>query len=303
MTVYFMPIGSGIGDILVCKPAFEWLVKNCDDAVFLVARGPRQSGLSRLLEGAAGEIEEPHLKSIQQPEDRVVNLREHHWQTSHDWFSPEFKARFPELRISQILQDICKLHHIQANHNEIKPLHFSPDKRSENKIILVPGTTMKSKKLAADFWLNVNARLRNRGIQTILLGKTDEQPLQELMHDIAHLETADLQEAINLISSCRGVISVDTGLMHIAVQQQIKTIAIYGVCEVYYRPAAHCYPIFTHILKVADEKPQFDRNANPRFSTTFDTWEYLPASAETGEFLEFSDYDRLLGLLEEAEMI
>lgn len=298
MTIYFLCLGSGIGDVLVCKPAFEWLCANGAEPVFFVARGPRQVGLSRLLQGAAGEVREDELPGIVKPEDRVINLRAHSWQTDHDWFSAEFKARYPGIKVSEILDDACREHGIHADNREIRALPFSIDERGSNKVVLVPNTTMKAKKLRPQFWMDLAHTLKVRGWDAIVLGSTapntvNATELQTLVeHGLTHHATQDLQEAINIISSARAVVSLDTGLMHIAVQQGINTVAIFGACEVYYRPAPNCFPIFTDRRVPAQENYKLYK-----FSSVYDTWGELPSTADDGDYIDFADCDKVLQLL------
>ena len=297
MVIYFEALGSGIGDVLVCKPAFEWLAKNSAEPVMFVARGPRQAGLSSLLDGANGEVREVDLPQIVKPEDRVVNLRDHRWQTNHDWYSPEFKELYGHMKVQDILGEICADKGISADQREMKPLPFKRDRRAEKKIILVPGSVIKSKKLGTTFWLKLFERLTAQHREVIMLGtlKYSEQLHELISAGIPHLETPHLQDAIDVIGSCDGVIAVDTGLMHIAVQQQIRTVVIFGECEVYYRPSPFCFPIFTD--KRISSLSSGAEYQTYQFSSTFDNWDYLVSSSEDGEYLQFDDVDSVLALL------
>jgi hypothetical protein len=298
MVVYFAPIGSGIGDIVVCKPAAEWLARHSSEPVFLVVRGPRQVGLSRLIDGVAGEVIELELKGRLSGKDRLINLRDHDLQRKHDWFAPEFKSRFPNLRIAEILEEICSGLEIRANHREIKELFCRKDVRSQNAIVLVPGTTLKSKTLTTRFWLKLHEELRCRNHPCLMLGSVEHsRQTQELVElGIPHLATEDLQEAINLLANAKAVVSVDTGLMHLAVQQGVRTVAIFGVCEVYYRPVSNCLPIFTDdgspLLQLGSDYPIHE------FPAEFDNWNYFPSTAEDGDYIRFMDTTKVLDLLE-----
>jgi hypothetical protein len=301
LVTYFQALGSGVGDVLVCKPAFEWLAANSSEPVVFVARGPRQVGLSILLEGAHGEVDELNLPRLFKPGDKLVNLRDHELQTAHDWFSPDFKVRFGHMKVAEILNEICASKGILANNREIKPLQFSPDRRSRDKVILSPATTCKSKQLESKFWLELADRLRQLSIDTIVLGVLHySAQIQDLVRaGFTHIETEKLQEAVNLISCARAMISVDTGLMHIGVQQSVNTIAIFGACEVYYRPSPHCFPIFTD-KRSCDPASEYKTY---NFSTTYHNWDYLPPEAESGDFLDFEDYDRIIDLLQQCVQV
>ncbi len=297
MAIYFAPVGSGIGDVVVCKPAGEWLARNCPDPVFFVARGPRQVSLSRLIDGLAGEITELELKEKLSESDRLVNLRDHHLQRHHDWFAPDFKRRFPNFHIVQILDEICRDFGIEADHSEIKPFVYSQDERARDAVILVPGTTMKSKSLKTSFWLSLHAQLAKQGRKCLMLGSLEHsrQTKELASAGISHLPTENLQEAIDLISNASSLVSVDTGLMHIGVQQGVNTVCIYGVCETYHRATPNSRPIFTDVLNLSlvppPEYPRYD------FPAIYDNWNYLPASAEDGDYIAFDDVQAVLDLL------
>jgi len=59
------------------------------------------------------------------------------------------------------------------------------------------------------------------------------------------IATATIQDAIDVISSAKAVLSVDTGLHHIAVTQGIPTVAFYQGYPLYYRERPNCYPLFS----------------------------------------------------------
>lgn len=297
MTVYFKVLGSGIGDVVVCKSAFESFCKSTSEDVVFVARGPRQVGLSKLLAGAAGEVSELEVKEKMREGDSIINLRDHPWQREHDWYSADFKVRYPDVKVLEMLEVICRDKGLDVDVREMAPFKFEQDARATGKVIVIPGTTMKAKKMKPTFWLNLAARLHDGGIETIMLGHAEASPeVEELISlGLQHVDTPTLQEAINLISSCRAVVSVDTGLMHIAVQQGIKTVAIFGQCEIYYRPAKNCLPIFTDRrlseYEFTGEYKFFD------FAAEYDTWDYLPPESEEGALIKFDDPAKVVEML------
>jgi hypothetical protein len=297
MTVFFKVLGSGIGDVVVCKSTFESFCRNTAEDVVFVARGPRQVGLSKLLEGAAGEVREFEIEERMKDGDSVINLRDHPWQREHDWFSADFKARYPKIKVLEILDDICRDKGIEANTRELKRFPFEFDSRAADKVIVIPGTTMKAKKMKPAFWQKLVSQLFAKNVQTIMLGSVDASPeISELgALGIEHIVTPDLQDAINLISSCKAVVSVDTGLMHVAVQQGIKTVVIFGQCEIYYRPAENCIPIFTD--RRISEYEFTGEYKLWNFSVDYDSWEYLPPAANDGALIKFDDPAKIIELL------
>src|SRR5215470_1031308 len=134
---YLAPIGSGLGDVIVCRPILDWLIANCSGPVYLVARGPRQVGTSALFPGLAGEVCELELPRLLQPSDQYINLRDHPLQRHEDWFSEEFKCKYPNHTIVDILAHIAMDAGILANCGEIKPFEFDVDPRAAGRVILI----------------------------------------------------------------------------------------------------------------------------------------------------------------------
>jgi hypothetical protein len=317
MTIYFAPVGSGIGDVIVCLPVCNWLVEHSNEPVFLVARGPRQVNLSKVIPGLAGEVAEPDLDKVMKPGDRLINLRDHPLQKHHDWFSKEFQTSYPDCRISEILAAICAdLNlNIDADLSQIKPLQFEVDERSRDKVILIPGTTIKAKMIAPHFWRNLYQSLQDMGVDCLVLGLLDRSKDTKALVEagLPHIETLSIEQAINLISGAKAAVSVDTGLMHIAVQQGIKTVAVHGICEVYHRPAKNCIPIFTnafHRSRPSSTEPAAPLRVPPAFippdsqysrhdfPVRFTTWNWDPEEGvEDGEYLPFDDHKKVIELL------
>jgi len=309
MTTYFAPTGSGIGDVIVCLPVCEWLTAHSTEPVVLVARGPRQVNLSSVIPGLAGEVREVDLAEVMKPGDRFINLRDHPLQKHHDWFSEEFQKSYPDFRITEILSVICRDFNIPADLSAIKPFRYSVDERSRGKVILIPGTTVKVKMMRPHFWLNLYHELKDMGTDCLIVGLLERcNDIKSLVDaGVPHIETPSIEQAINLISSAQSVVAVDTGLMHIAVQQGVKTVAIHGKCEIYYRPAENCIPIYTNSFHrsaatkielpnrwdaCADgSEPQCD------FPVMYDTWDWDPPGVEDGDYVMFDDHKRIIELL------
>jgi ADP-heptose:LPS heptosyltransferase len=295
MAIYVALIGSGLGDVVVCRPVLDHLVAQKKEPVYLVVRGPRQVGTGKLIDGLAGEVLEPEVKNLLKEGDRYINLRDHPLQRQHDWFSPAFQSTHPGMTIQKVVQTICSDMSISLSMDEFRPFHFQSDKRASGKIIFVPSTTMTIKTLHPDFWLNLQKALQQRHQDVIMLGSLEHSSqMQHLAKlGILHIPSDDIQDAVNLISSCSGVVSVDTGLMHIAVQQGIRTVAIFGEWHLYYRVRKNCYPIFA--AQPPEAKPYVTQEKD--FGCDYDNWNYFPPDHDTGSPLAFNDVMKVVELL------
>lgn len=239
--IYLAPLGSGVGDVVVALPALEWLTAQ-GAQTYLVARGPRQLGFDYAIPALAGVVREPEVP----PDAHYINLRDHSIQRNYDWYSEAFERDYPNFRINEIMATICRDKGIKADFATLPKLVFRPQAAAKDKVILVPGTTSDFKALPSSTWRALVALLRSEHISPLILGEPDRSAVvADLIADgIPHLGTPVIQDAIDIISSSRGCISVDTGLMHIAVQQNVPTVAVFNSVHTYYRAAAHCQPVF-----------------------------------------------------------
>jgi ADP-heptose:LPS heptosyltransferase len=80
---------------------------------------------------------------------------------------------------------------------------------------------------------------------------------------VRHLETPEIGDAIDVLGSVDAAVAVDTGLMHIAVQQGTPTVALFNSVHTYLRPSAHCLPLFAPQCAIECQFPEPDGSAFP----------------------------------------
>src|SRR5277367_961507 len=101
MATYFAPLAEGLGDAIVSLPLLFALIDQGE--TFLVARCPRQEGLTDAVKGLAGTVREVDLKDRLRRGDRYVNIRDHRIQTDYVWGSTEFSEHYKGFRVNDIL--------------------------------------------------------------------------------------------------------------------------------------------------------------------------------------------------------
>lgn len=245
---FLAPIGSGIGDVVVAMPVFEWLIGRGEGPVYLVARGPRQLGFEQAIPGLAGVVREVDLADVlaKTAGARYINLRDHDIQRNYDWYGARFDRDYPGFRINDIMREVCKSFGLFPDLSRFPRLNAVVREEFADKVAIIPGATSDFKAPPVVTWHEVVEGLRRRGERCVMLGEPDRSPIVAALKTdgVEHAETPSIQDAIDLLSSVRGVISVDTGLMHIAVQQNIPTVAIFNDVRTYYREAPNCRPVF-----------------------------------------------------------
>lgn len=229
------PVSYGLGDLVVSLPAVQALIAE-DQPVWLVSRAPSQRLLAERIEGLAGVVDEATY--IKCPDDRYIDLRRHPLQHDFWWGSAEFEAKFGLMNINDILERICSDLGIHADFSRPIPLEARPRTDLERTVLLVHETDGVAKSWPAERWAAVATLLRADGhdVAHVTRGK-GSSPLDGV--GVPALVASTPPEVVDVLSGCRAVIGVDTGLTHIAVQQCTRTVTICRRSSVYVRPWPH----------------------------------------------------------------
>jgi hypothetical protein len=234
--IFLAPVSYGLGDLVVSLPAIQALIHD-EESAWLVARAPSQRLLAERIAGLAGVVDEAQLACG--PGDRLIDLRDHPLQRDFWWGSAAFEAEFGPLNINDILQRICADLGINADFSCPTPLHAHPLGGLDRTVLLVHETDGADKTWPVTHWAELVVILRAEGHEVAQVLKEDgPSPLDGI--DAPALVAPTPADAIDVLSGCRGVIGVDTGLTHIAVQQRRPTVTICRRGSVYVRAWPHC---------------------------------------------------------------
>jgi Glycosyltransferase family 9 (heptosyltransferase) len=233
---FVAPVSFGLGDLVVSLPAVQALVAR-EPSVWLVARAPSQRLLAGRIVGLAGVVDEASFTCPSG--DRLIDLRDHPLQRDFWWGSEAFEARFGPLNINDILQRICADFGIEADFTHPVPLSANGRQDLGRTVLLVHETDGPDKVWPAERWEEVAALLRADGHDVAQVAK-EKSPLRPDDVNLSTLEAATPAAAVDALSSCRGVIGIDTGLTHIAAQQGKPTVTVCKRSSVYFRPWPHC---------------------------------------------------------------
>jgi hypothetical protein len=237
--VYVAPISFGLGDLVVSIPVVQALIADSartGDETWLVARSASQAALSDRIPGLVGCVDEKTL-AASAGGDRVVDLRDHPLQRDHWWGSPEFEAAVGPLGINGILDRIACDFGIDAVFSAPMPLRSSLVRGLERTVLLVTETDGPAKAWPAHKWESLAASLRGRFDVRQVTRTASGGDLDPLVAPALPLPNPGA--AVDALSSCCGVIGIDTGLTHIAVQQRTPTVTICRHGSVYFRPWPH----------------------------------------------------------------
>ena len=238
--VYVSPISFGLGDLVVSLPAIQALIAQTRSAggeTWLVTRSNAQTKLAPRIEGLAGCVDE---ETFDPPAsgDRFVDLRDHPLQRDYWWGSPEFEQAFGPLLINDILDRICADFGIDADFTRPAPLTTLPRPELQTSVMFVTESDGPSKRWTADRWAALAEGVDGLGLQARLVTR-DETSADMRAADIEATRAPTPGDAVDVLSACRAVIGVDTGLTHIAVQQGTPTVTICRANTIFLRPWPH----------------------------------------------------------------
>jgi hypothetical protein len=240
--VYVAPISNGLGDLICSLPVIQSLIASGREA-YLVRRSAAQAGFDERIEGLVGSIDENELEPISANlSAQIINLRDHPLQTDHIWGSPEFLQKYPDLYIDEIIKRIAADKGVDIESVGTKPLRFERIGALSEKIAFIPGSRGLQKCWPAGHWLALAALLgENHGLDCMVIGEPDQSPVvrELLAAGLTWHPTPTIGEAIDALSSARAVVGVDTGAMHMAVQQLVPTVALFRYNALFARQKAH----------------------------------------------------------------
>jgi len=297
VAAYIAPVSWGLGDLIVSLPAVQGLIDS-GKKTYLVTRSNLQEGLAQRILGLAASIREKEfIPQELSAGDRFYNLREHPLQKNYWWGSQEFERAFGNIKINEILKIICDDFAIPTDFEHLTRLTAKPRRESEGRFIFLPGSDGSYKCWPCAYWMEVRGALKTRGFEVLLLGQPEcsDEVAELLEAGLDWVETPTLEDALDVISSARAVIGVDTGLMHMAVHQGIPTMALYRDNPVYIRNYPHVSSLIANSCHPeCIKKSLVGRNNQITEFTSFTpkTWT-----------CEFSDKERCMSTIDPARVM
>ena len=237
---YIAPISFGLGDLVVSLPAIQALIsENEPGETWLVARSDAQAALAGRIVGLGGCVREEAFDATG-ADDSFLDLRDHPLQRDYWWGSPEFDEAVGPLMINGILERICADFGIPADFSHPEPF-VAQQKRPDvgDAVLFVADSDSTTKRWPPERWSEVARDVRAGGHDVRLV--TKDAPVGELSEiGVAPVCAPTPGDVVDVLSSCRAVVGVDTGLTHIAAQQGTPTVALHRDRPVYFRPWPHC---------------------------------------------------------------
>ncbi len=241
MTVFLAPTSNGLGSLISNLPAIQALFER-GRAPILVLRSQSQTAVAERIAGIAGTVMESDFSELHlASDDRFINLRDHPLQTDFVWGSDEFFAAFPDTYFEDMFKTICHDKGIEISYERLQPLKYKVCKQAVNKVILVPGSNGRQKCWPVSHFVQLWQTLQNLGYDSAMVGEPERSEFVKglLESGVPWIETKTFGDAIDAVSSARAVVSVDTGLLHVAIHQEIATVGLFRAANMILKERAH----------------------------------------------------------------
>jgi ADP-heptose:LPS heptosyltransferase len=201
----------------------------------LVTRSESQVALAERISGLAGTVAEGDVAI--DPE-AFIDLRDHPLQRDYWWGSPEFAAAYGSLSINEIIAHIGADLGVVGDFSVPTPLEARGRCDAEGLVLFVADSDGTAKQWAPQRWVEVAAELgrRGAGVAVVTGGEGGHVLVDQGLAGIVATTPGD---AVDVLSACRAVVGVDTGLTHVAAQQGTPTVTLCRTPPVYFRDWDH----------------------------------------------------------------
>ena len=245
MVYYVVPPSLGLGDFVITLPVIQALIAKRQRVICCVHSADHRP-LAERVPGLEDVVMAQDVRAQDiGPNDVMVNFRAHPLQKDVWWVSREFSKQYPFYGVNEILAHMCRDFGLQIQLHQRYPLPHKHRSEAAGKIVLIPGTGMPAKAWPHRHWLMLERSITEAGGEILMLGEPRRSPaVSKLLDDgFPWRETPEVDEALDLVSSALAVVAVDTGLMHIAVHQDVPTVSLFRHAPLYNRPASKVFPV------------------------------------------------------------
>ncbi len=272
---YISPVSWGLGDLVVCLPIIQELISRQIPTYGIYSNALQKEAYDSVI-GLKGSISHNDINKIDTAA-QIINLRNHDLQKNYWWGGTLFKQNYPNYHINDILKIICNDFNLPFAEHKLVKLTHQKLPQYENTLIFIANSFGPFKSWPTEYWLEIHRFLTKHNYNVILLGRINEsQQLADLINlGVKHVDTPQLSSAINILSSAKAVVTIDSGLAHISVNQGTPTIIMFGHNDVYYRPYPNSYNISAkHCSILCNEQYDKFSNTNPdKNFATFLPWD------------------------------
>ena len=225
----------GIGDLVVILPILKNLKENYVNNLNLMVFNQAQEDLLSRFPYVDYVMQFPQFEA--EPRDLVpkgnffIDIASTEMEKNYWWGSEEFIEAFGYMHIYDVMSKAIQ---IGGDYEKIEPLKWNKLEPATGKetILLGIGGRRGNKLWFNESWIELYHKLVEKGYSVGMVGERNHNGSSQLTEleqaGIPFFETKNLGECIDVISNADGMITIDSGLMHISAMQGIPTVAMFG---------------------------------------------------------------------------
>lgn len=185
-----------------------------------------------------------------------------------NWARPDLAASYPFLRSGFIGEIFCRLAYVEGDLKGYQ-VPVEPSKQPNYDVVIAMSASLPEKLWATSKWCSVLSKLKEEGKRVALVGAArknqssfwngieaeDEVVAKGLAEDLRGILT--LPQVAGLIEESRSVLTLDNGIMHIAVATNTPTVALFreGIHHLWMPPFGILSPIVSSSKGRVEEIP------------------------------------------------
>lgn len=225
----------GIGDLVVILPILKNLKENYMDKIVVLVFNQAQADLCY----RAPYIDQTFIikdgveaKQLVPEGQFYLDIAETDMESKYWWGSEEFIKDLGHMHIYDVMKECIR---IGGDYEKIEPLRcnfLQSSSKREAQVLLGIGGRRGNKLWFNESWLELYQLLTESGYSVGMVGDRNHNGSDQLSEleraGVPFFETNNLGDCIDLISNSAGMITIDSGLMHISAMQGIPTVAMFG---------------------------------------------------------------------------
>lgn len=228
-TLWVKIFAPGLGDLVILGPVlFNIVDRNITEKINLIVYNQGQKDLAERM----WWVDNCYLETDSMPikeRDFFIDMSEHPLEKIW-WGSPEYIDQFGKTHVMQMMDKICGGMGIPR---ELPKLTVNDVRTPLDKTaLLAVGGRRKTKLLPNNIWLDIYKQLKGFGWEVALIGSRGHEGSEQIYEleqaGISHLSTKSVGQVIDVIQASAGVISVDSGLYHLASYLDKPTVGLFG---------------------------------------------------------------------------
>lgn len=229
--VWIRLFAPGIGDLAVLLPVLRNVKETYAERLNLIVHNEGQRSLLSRFPWVDRAVIVDNPRDVVPTGHFYIDMAETPMEKDYWWGTEEYIKDFGQMHIYDVME---KCIGVSGKYDELVPLEWQTDREAElnNTVLLGIGGRRGNKLWFNDSWFKLYSLLTEASFSVAMVGSKSHDgsgQIEELEQlGIPFIETASLADTIDVISNAKGMVSIDSGLMHLSATQGKPTVGLFG---------------------------------------------------------------------------